>query len=158
MTLLTQQQPWGWKRAVVVFLLAAGIYGLTAQRSIGWQDSGEYQWRTRQGDYLSQGGSRSHPLYIAVGNGISKLAGPEHDSHALNIFSGVMMAVGLAFLSAVLGRVGVSSMLNVALGTAICFSHVACALARTARVEKGYTRRDGCDLGRLFLFVGFLDL
>ena len=125
---------WGWRRAAAVFLIALGVYGFTAQRGVSWQDSGEYQWRVRQADYLSQGGSRSHPLYIAIGKTLSDLVGQDHDAHALNVFSGVMMAVGLAMFASVLGRLGVDARLITALVAAVGLSHVTWWLATVAEV------------------------
>ncbi|MCP4375565.1 MAG: DUF2723 domain-containing protein, partial [bacterium] len=88
-----------WCLCVLVFSL---LYGLTAQRGVSWQDSGMFQWRVLNGDYVGKLGlALGHPLYIAAGQllkyiPIGTLAG------RLNFFSGVGMAVALANLAMVL--------------------------------------------------------
>ncbi|ARN57820.1 protein O-mannosyl-transferase family [Sedimentisphaera salicampi] len=82
-----------------VFVFFALLYGFTAQRGVSWQDNGEYQWRSWNGQIVSQeyGLCRSHPLYMTIGYGISKLPLPFPMS--LNIFSAVMGAVAVANFS-----------------------------------------------------------
>jgi hypothetical protein len=88
-----------WCLCVLVFSL---LYALTAQRGVSWQDSGMFQWRVLNGDYVGQRGlALGHPLYIAAAQilkwiPIGTLAG------RLNFFSGLGMAVALANLAAVL--------------------------------------------------------
>ena len=88
-----------WCLCMLAFSL---LYALTCQRGVSWQDSGMFQWRVLNGDYVGQLGlALAHPLYIAAAQilkpiDIGTLAG------RLNFFSGLGMAVALANLAAVL--------------------------------------------------------
>ncbi|MDP6633384.1 MAG: DUF2723 domain-containing protein [Phycisphaerae bacterium] len=88
-----------WCLCVLVFSL---FYALTCQRGVSWQDSGMYQWRVIDGQYVGQRGlALGHPLYIGAAQilkyiPIGSLAG------RLNFFSGLGMAVALANLTATL--------------------------------------------------------
>jgi hypothetical protein len=78
------------------------LYGLTAQRNINWQDSGQYQLRAIDREIQSGNGlATDHPLYILIGHVLS-LANPAILPHVLNIFSGVGTAIALANLAALL--------------------------------------------------------
>jgi len=83
-----------------VLLAATVLYGVTAQRTVSWQDSGMYQWRVLQGDYHGHLGlALAHPLYIAAGRVLA--AAPLGGfAWKLNAFSGLGMAVALANLAA----------------------------------------------------------
>ncbi len=87
-----------WFIACAVFFL---FYLATAQRTISWQDSGEYQFRVLEGDYSRTVPlARSHPLYIAAGQGLAWIS-EKHFPLLLNAFSGLGMAVALANIAAV---------------------------------------------------------
>lgn len=82
---------------LAVMLVSFIFYAAFAQRTVGWQDSGEYQWRVLAGDWTtSQGLARAHPLYIAAGRGILSLVGKTHLVYALNLLSSLGLAVALA--------------------------------------------------------------
>ena len=84
---------------LLVLVGAILLYGLTAQRGVGWQDSGEYQWRVLTGQYADQTGlARAHPLYIALGR-LLMLIPIGEIATKLNLFSGLAMAVALANLA-----------------------------------------------------------
>lgn len=82
-------------------MAACALYFATAQRTVGWQDSGMFQWRSLVGDYTGRGGlALAHPLYIAAGRVLALLS-YDRLPLALNCFSGVGAAVALANLAAV---------------------------------------------------------
>jgi hypothetical protein len=92
---------------LAVFLATGCLYVATAQRSLNWQDSGDYQWRILRGDRTgTMGLARAHPLYIAAGEQVIALFG-DRGLAALNAFSGVGMAVALANVAALLCLLGV---------------------------------------------------
>jgi hypothetical protein len=77
------------------------LYLGTAQRTVGWQDSGMFQWRVLKGDYAGKLGlALAHPLYIAAGRLLAAIS-RRHLPLLLNAFSGLGMAVALANLAAV---------------------------------------------------------
>ncbi len=119
----------GWRIGVLVFLAAAGLYLATAQHGASWQDSGEYQWRIMTGDYLLTGGARSHPLYIAIGQCVYRLAGAEHYCTVLNSLNGVVMAAALATLAAILCRLGVARLGALAIVSVVMLTHAVWWLA-----------------------------
>lgn len=89
---------------VWLLLLCAGwtLYALTAQRSIGWQDSGYYQLRAIDGEiHTDLALATDHPLYILVGHLLS-LPNPRLLPLLLNIFTGLGSAIALANLGGLL--------------------------------------------------------
>ncbi|HNX26151.1 MAG TPA: hypothetical protein PKK48_01960 [Phycisphaerae bacterium] len=81
---------------LIIVLISFIFYAAFAQRTVGWQDSGEYQWRVLAGDWTtSQGLARAHPLYISAGRGILLLAGKTNLVYALNLLSSLGMAIAL---------------------------------------------------------------
>ncbi len=86
-------RPW-----LLTFAAATILYACTAQRSVGWQDSGFFQWRVLTGAYHSDGGmATAHPLYIAAGQAVARFPIGSF-CWRLNALSGVGMAVALANL------------------------------------------------------------
>ncbi len=82
---------------IIFFALYLG----TAQRTVGWQDSGMFQWRVLIGDHTGKLGlALAHPLYIAAGRLLAAIS-RIHLPLLLNAFSGLGMAVALANLAAV---------------------------------------------------------
>lgn len=87
---------------LIVLSAALFLYGFTAQRSVSWQDSGDYQLRAIDGVIQSGDGlATDHPLYVLLGH-ILSLANPRILPRLLNFFSGVGTAVALANLAALL--------------------------------------------------------
>ncbi len=87
-----------WMGAMLVFF---ALYLLTAQRTVGWQDSGMFQWRVLRGDYAGRVGlALAHPLYIAAGRLLAAVS-RTHLPFLLNAFSGLGMGVALANVAAV---------------------------------------------------------
>ncbi len=85
----------------LTFAGAAALYLATAQRTVGWQDSGMFQWRVLRGDLAGDLGlALAHPLYILAGRLLAAVS-REHLPLLLNCFSGLGMAVALANLAAV---------------------------------------------------------
>lgn len=77
-----------------------GVYLLTAQRGVSWQDSGEFQYRVLVHDYFWISGiARAHPAYIAGAECFASLFPKAHCFYALNLFSGLGMSLALLLLS-----------------------------------------------------------
>jgi len=165
---MSNKHPWIWP--VAVFLLFFALYAGTAQRGVGWQDSGEFQYRILTGDYRWHSGiARAHPLYIALARGFVGLFPHASACHAANLFSGAGMALALVLLGGVVTRLTRSRR---AAGVAVVFlgfAHMAWWMGTVAEV---YTwslaflmaevyalvrygeRRDVRWLGALFLVNG----
>ncbi len=80
----------------LVLLVAMAVYWATAQRTVGWQDSGEFQLRVLRGEYDSPRGlALAHPLYIAMCRPLL-VFGPARLPLLMNMLSGLGMAVTLA--------------------------------------------------------------
>lgn len=87
--------------SAAVFVVFFALYAATAQRGVSWQDSGEFQYRVLAGDYVWHSGiARAHPLYILMARGFVRLFPQSACFYAINLFSGVGLALGLALLSA----------------------------------------------------------
>jgi len=88
-----------WCLCVVVFSI---LYALTSQQGASWQDSGTFQWRVMNGDYVGNRGlALAHPLYVAAGQ-LLKYVPAGSLPGRLNFFSGLGMAVALANLAGLL--------------------------------------------------------
>lgn len=77
------------------------LYGLTCQRGVDWGDSGSFQLRVQQGDYVGPNRlALAHPLYILLGRTAAAI--PIGDVNArISFLSGLGMALALANLSVV---------------------------------------------------------
>jgi len=107
---------------LTVLVAFALLYGLTAQRDVGWQDSGMFQYRVMERDYTGDLGlALAHPLYILMGRAAMGVL-PGHEFLALNLLSSLGMAIALANLSLITlrltGRWWISLAAVVMLGTA----------------------------------------
>ncbi len=124
----------GRRRWLVLFGLALSVYVITAQRTVSWQDSGEFQWRCLNGDMTgTMGLARSHPLYLAVGTLLARLTGPAFPL-ALNAFSGLGMAVALASFAAVASRLSRSVLAGCLMAALLGVTHMAWWLSTIAEV------------------------
>jgi hypothetical protein len=85
-------------RAYVIALVLAGcLYGLTAQRGVGWQDSGYHQLRALRRDLINPMGlANSHPLMILAAQPIKWLLGPANLPAAMTLASSLGMAIAVA--------------------------------------------------------------
>lgn len=100
------RQPGGWIFSLTVFIFFLALYAATAQRGVSWQDSGEFQYRILAGDYFWHSGiARAHPLYIAGARGFMFLFPVAQRLYAINLFSGLGMALALVFLTQSVWRV-----------------------------------------------------
>lgn len=82
---------------VVTVLLAACLYGLTAQRGPTWQDSGYHQLRALRLDLNNPLGlALSHSLMIVAAQPLKFLFGPALLPTVMNIVSGIGMAIAVA--------------------------------------------------------------
>ena len=85
---------------LLVVLTGSVLYAVTAQRTVSWQDSGEFQLRVLQGDLTgAMGLARAHPLYIAAGWALTAPFPATVQPMLLNVFSGLGMAVASANLA-----------------------------------------------------------
>jgi hypothetical protein len=93
-------------RKHIYLLIFAGfflLYAATAQRGVSWQDSGEFQYRILVQDYFWISGiARAHPGYIAAADCFTRLFPETHRFYALNLFSGLGMALALTLLTRLL--------------------------------------------------------
>ena len=128
------------RRSRPAFYTAIGLgalllYALTVQRGFSWQDSGEFQYRILIGDYhWCSGIARAHPLYIAAARGWMRLFPHRFAAGAVNLFSGVGMAVAVAFLAAGVRRVTGSLRAACVAAVLLAFAHMAWWLATIAEV------------------------
>ncbi|MBS3820411.1 MAG: DUF2723 domain-containing protein, partial [Phycisphaerae bacterium] len=144
----------GGKTWLAIVLLATAGYLATAQRTVSWQDSGEFQWRCLSGDLEgTMGLARAHPLYIAVGSVIARLAGPAMPL-ALNAFSGLGMAVALATFAAVACRLSGSRLAAVMMAALLGLAHTAWWLSTIAEV---YTWSLAALAGEVYLLLRLLE-
>jgi hypothetical protein len=82
-----------------------GLYALTAQRDLAWQDSGVRQWRVLVGDYIGVDGTAlSHPLYIGMARAFVYGCPLGSPLWRVNLFSGVGMALALVCLAVLVHR------------------------------------------------------
>jgi hypothetical protein len=111
---------WLW---LTVFAVTSLLYGLTAGRGVGWQDSGLFQWRVWISDFRGDLGlALAHPLYIAMGQGVKLLFG-QSLAFGLNLFSGIGMAIALANLACVVSRMTRRPVLGLALAAILSVCH-----------------------------------
>lgn len=118
-----------------VFLCFFALYALTAQRGVGWQDSGAFQYRVLVGDYLGHAGiALSHPMYILSARGFCGLFPKSHFFYAINLFSGLGLAVALTLLSATVVRLTGSMRAAALAAAALGFAHMAWWMGTIAEV------------------------
>lgn len=124
-----------WLISAAVFVVFFALYAATAQRGVSWQDSGEFQYRVLAGDYVWQSGiARAHPLYIGMARGFVRLFPQPACFYAINLFSGVGLALGLAFLSASVLALTRSARAAVLSAVVLGFAHMAWWLGTVAEV------------------------
>jgi len=81
---------------LIVLLAAVALYWATSQRGVAWQDSGMHQLRVLNGEYTNPLGlALAHPLLIAMGQPL-RIVGEANLPTALNMLSGLGMAVAVA--------------------------------------------------------------
>jgi len=124
----------GWKAWLLVFLVFTVLYSLTAQRTVSWQDSGEFQWRALNADLTgTMGLARAHPLYVAAGYALARIS-RTHFPWLINAFSGLGMALALANLAVVGTWLSGRRWIGVLVAAAMGLSHTAWWLATAAEV------------------------
>ena len=138
-----------WLFSLAVLVAFFLLYAATAQRGVSWQDSGEFQYRVLAGDYHWHSGiARAHPLYILLARGFAAGFTPASRFFAINLFSGLGMALALAFLAALVAELTRSrwrALLAVALlgGTHMCWW--------MATIAEVYTWSLACLMAEVFL-------
>ena len=136
------------------FALGCVLYFATAQRTISWQDSGMFQWRSLTGDYSGfLGLALAHPLYIAAGQCLAAIS-RQHLPLLLNCFSGLGMAVALANLSAITFLLTRRKWIALLTAAMLAVTHTVWWLSSVAEV---YTWSVAGLTGELLLLVLLLD-
>jgi len=108
-----------------VFVAAAGVYLLTAQRGPSWQDSGIFQWRIHTFDLTGWLGlALAHPLLIVLGK-LGAMVPLGEEAFRVNALSAIAGAVAAANLAVLVRR------LTPKTPTAAYFSAAAFTLAHT---------------------------
>jgi len=139
-----------WLLCVLVFSL---LYALTCQRGVSWQDSGMFQWRVLNGDFIGRRGlALGHPLYIAAAQ-ILKPIDAGTLAGRLNFFSGLGMAVALANLAVVLTLLTGRGWIGLLTAAMLAVSHTVWWLSTLAEV---YTWSVAGLTAELWLLVGLV--
>ena len=108
----------------IIFILASTLYGLTAQTSVAWQDSGTFQWRILIGDYVGTFGLVcAHPMLILLGQ-IAKLIPIGNILWRINFISGLGMAIALANFMALVTLITNNRKVAVLFTVILGFSHL----------------------------------
>ena len=139
--------------ALGVFVFFALLYGLTAQRGVSWQDSGEFQYRLLAGDYAWNSGiARAHPLYIFLGRCFLMLFPVSMRLYACSLFSGLCMALALAALLSLVMELTRSVAAALTSVIILGFAHMAWWMSTVAEV---YTLSLLCVMLELMLLNRF---
>ena len=118
-----------------VFFCFFALYAVTAQSGVGWQDSGEFQYRILAGDYQWHSGiARAHPFYILMASGFVALFPKGLCFYAINLFSGLGLALALALLAHNVMRLTRSLPAAVAAAGVLGFAHMAWWMGTIAEV------------------------
>jgi len=137
------------------FFASLLIYALTAQRGVGWQDSGEFQYRILAGDYFWISGiARAHPFYIFAARIFAALFPPQDRFFAINLFSGIGMSVALAFLALILWRLTRNVWAIVIACLTLGLAHMVWWMSTTAEV---YTWSSACLLAEVYCLLRVIE-
>lgn len=96
----------GWLCAAV-FLTFLTLYAVTAQRGVSWQDSGIFQHRVLTGTFTPLGGGGLavvHPWYLTFARMFCLFFPAPLRLYAVNLFSGVGLAVAVSLLAMLVCR------------------------------------------------------
>ena len=111
------------------------LYAATAQRGVSWQDSGEFQYRVLVHDYFWISGiARAHPCYIAGAELFSHLFPASCRFYALNLFSGLGMAIALLLLARILSLLQLKKSTIILAVLTLGLSHMAWWMSTIAEV------------------------
>jgi hypothetical protein len=118
-----------------VFFCFLVLYAWTAQRGVSWQDSGYFQYRMLTADFTGAYGlALSHPLYLLLAQGFALLFPQGGTCYAINLFSGVGLALAAAVLFALVTSLTGSRRCGVLASVTLGLSHMAWWLATLAEV------------------------
>ena len=119
---------------LALFALFTLLYLLTAQRGVSWQDSGMFQWRILNADYVGELGlALAHPLYIGMGRAVGAV-NIGNFAWRVNALSGMGLGLMVANLAgAIHALTGKRSVATVVAGT-IGLAHTAWWLGTVAEV------------------------
>lgn len=124
-----------WICYLSVFFCFLTVYVLTAQRGVGWQDSGEFQYRALIGDYTWHSGiARAHPLYVALTQLGLILFSWLNPFYAMNLVSGLGLAVALTLLAIIVKRLTGQMRAAIASVCVLGLAHMAWWLGTIAEV------------------------
>ena len=124
-----------WALSLGVLVAFFGLYAATAQHGVSWQDSGEFQYRVLVGDYHWHSGiARAHPLYILLARGFTACFPLSARFYAINLFSGLGMAVALALLASLIYRLTQSRWRALLAVTLLGLAHMSWWMATIAEV------------------------
>jgi hypothetical protein len=119
----------------LLFACSLLLYAATAQRGVSWQDSGEFQYRVLVHDYFWISGiARAHPGYIAGAELFSSLFPASCRFYALNLFSGLGMAVALLLLARILFQLPLKASTVIVAVLTLGLSHMAWWMSTIAEV------------------------
>ncbi len=111
------------------------LYAATAQRGVSWQDSGEFQYRVLVHDYFWISGiARAHPSYIAGAELFSSLFPFSCRFYALNLFSGLGMAVALLLMARILFKLHLKASTVIVAVMTLGLSHMVWWMSTIAEV------------------------
>jgi hypothetical protein len=111
------------------------LYAVTAQRGVSWQDSGLFQYRVLDQDYLGFSGlALAHPFYIVSAGLFTSLFPTSCRFFALNLFSGVGMSLALFFLTRILSHLKLKQSTILIIVLALGLAHLTWWMSTIAEV------------------------
>jgi len=120
-----------------VFLAFLTLYAVTAQRGVSWQDSGIFQHRVLTGTFTPLGGGGLavvHPWYLTFARLFCLCFPAPLRLYAVNLFSGVGLAVAVSLLAMLVCRLTRQRAAAVAAAVTLGFAQMAWWLATIAEV------------------------
>ena len=136
-----------------VFFGFLAFYAATTQCNVSWQDSGYFQYRVLSGDYTGDFGlALAHPLYIGLARAFVVGFPVPLQIYAVNLFSGVGMALALTLLSATVWRLTANRWSVTVAVLTLGLSHMAWWMSTTAEV---YTWSLAGLMGELYCLLRF---
>ncbi|MFP4106708.1 MAG: protein O-mannosyl-transferase family, partial [Phycisphaerae bacterium] len=140
---------------LTVFLSASVLYLLTAQHGVAWQDSAIRQERVMRLDILGDMGlALAHPLYILVGAGFCRLIPGVGCPTLLNMLSGLAMAVALANIASLVGRLTHRHFVGLSVAAMLAVTHTIWWLSAITEV---YTLYLAAFTAELFFLVVLIE-
>jgi hypothetical protein len=118
----------------IVFILFLIVYGMSCQRSIGWQDSGEFQLRALDCDLRGKKAlALAHPLYVLLASLVARLPIGGFPAR-VTFLSAIGMALTLANLGVICVTISRKGWIGVVIPTMLGVTHAAWWLSSVAEV------------------------